>query len=204
MQAWPCRWRVNPNWVLCCERAVVIVHSPLDGCASGRAQCSVGAMALLFEYCPVCKGEEVPDTSAVLAAVWCWSGAIPLLQGNTLIFHCCCLWEVYCWGFYARGGANLFYLTKYLGSLEQVLRLLGGTEQAHRAESKACSHCLLIWINSATLACKLHLLFKENEVVVSPFVLRVSKREFAFFCHWYYGLHCILRYFFKHKKTDSI
>lgn len=99
MQAWPCRWRVNPNWVLCCERAVVIVRSPLDGCASGRAQCSVGAMALLFEYCPVCKGEEVPDTSAVLAAVWCWSGAIPLLQGNTLVFHCCCLWEVYCWGF---------------------------------------------------------------------------------------------------------
>lgn len=31
-----------------------------------------------------------------------------------------------------------------LGSLGQMLRLLGGTEQAHGAEGKACSHCLFI------------------------------------------------------------
>lgn len=59
--------------------------------------------------------------------------------------------------FNARRGTSLFYLTKNLGYLVQVLRLLGRTEQVHRAEGKACSHCLLIWINSATLAFKLSL-----------------------------------------------
>lgn len=149
---WPCSCTVNTNWVLCCECTVLSAQPPGWLYFTGSTVfCSCSDAAVW--YTPVCKGLEVPDTSAVLLSD---VDQDPSLFPMEISW---CSTTAVCGKFVMQEGEQTCFTSpENLGSLGQVLRLLGGTEQAHRAEGKTCSHYLFVRIHSETLACKLSLL----------------------------------------------